>query len=124
MDGEKKAWIDSLIGLGMHGGPFVKFAAHKIAGECDYSGVDIGMRADMLRSAFARHDRRAVVRMVKDWTTPRGRRTASVTKWVPGDHFYALDEKFDSLEAARSHLRKNGYEYEGLTETRMYHDGD
>lgn len=37
----------------------------------------------------------------------------SVSKWVPGDHFYVLDEKFRSLEDAIKHLEFKGYVFDG-----------
>jgi hypothetical protein len=43
-----------------------------------------------------------------------------VSKFVPGEHFHVLNEKFLSLDDAIKHLKSKGYEYDGLDEKFVY----
>jgi hypothetical protein len=110
---EKETERDSLIALAKNGYEFREFAANKLLGlyscwgECRYW---------MLMSAFARQDERAVRRFLDDWVAMDRRPKAQVSKFIPGEHYYALSEKFDTFEEAKNHLSNRGYTYAGLLE--------
>lgn len=44
----------------------------------------------------------------------------AIHKWVPGDHYYALGEKFNTMAEAEAHLERNGFKCLGLRETFVY----
>lgn len=69
------------------------------------------VQAELLKSAAARDDWRQVETFLRDWGGPDTRKVANVSKWVPGAHYYALNDKFDTLAAAKSHLTENGYQF-------------
>lgn len=77
----------------------------------------------ILDSCLARGDIEQAEKDIADWNTQRvaaSRRTEYVSKWVPGDHYYALDQKFDTLAKAKAHLKRRGYAYGGLRERFQY----
>jgi len=78
----------------------------------------------LLTSAFARGDRETAWKFIADWNAERDRLRPkrSVSKWIPGIHFYAVDEKFDTLEEAIEHLQSKGYAYDGLRERHQYRE--
>jgi hypothetical protein len=117
---------ESMISLARNGPDFHGYAAREIL-RGNSSHLDLSLRVDLIRSALNRHDEDAVRVFVNDWADMgiRGPKSAMVSRWVPGDHFYALDEKFESLYEAIQHLKNNGYKYSGITERHVYkHDGD
>lgn len=105
------------IALGLLGGRFAEHAAGMLRRS---SWGDAYFWC--LVSAFNRHDREAAERFVRDWKNEsfRRKKRANVSKWIPGSHYYALDQKFDTLAEAKEHLRDNGYEFGSLIETRVY----
>jgi hypothetical protein len=114
LDDHKEAWLS----LGSrHGGVF----AEKAVGELLRGVPWAEAHWWLLRSAMARGDKEACRMFVNDWS---GRTTArpprAVWKFVPGDHYYALDQKFDSLTEARRHLERHGFSYGGLQEKHAY----
>jgi hypothetical protein len=50
---------------------------------------------------------------------PKPKRS-SISKWVPGDHYYALGVKFDTYAEAKNYLASQGYECLGLIEQYTY----
>lgn len=113
---------DGLVALGMLGSNFAEHATGKLlaANSC-YKEAHYYM----LLSAFARKDAKAVRRFLRDWSGRSKQPRIAVSKFIPGDHYHVLDEKFDTLEAATAHLQKHGYVYGGLHEKHVYvKDGD
>ena len=48
-----------------------------------------------------------------------------VWKWVPGDHYHVLNERFATLLQAKSFLAAQGYAYEGFRTKHVYtNEGD
>lgn len=123
LSADKETWL--ALGVN-HGGPFRSRAASELTSGLPYNpAVGWECRYWLVYSALARGDARAVRVFVNDWSHQRGRPAANVTKWVPGDHYHTLGERFDTLEEAKEHLRKKGYEFGGFSETHAYkRDGD
>lgn len=118
-------WGESMIALARNGYQFAEYAAFQLLRETSRSDVDWEVRYWMIRSALGRQDARTVRIYVNDWKHARHRPSAPVSKWIPGDHYYVLNEKFDTLDEARDHLCNRGYRYEGLIEKHVYtRDGD
>lgn len=69
----------------------------------------------VFRNALARDGIEAAEQLLFDWQM-KAQKTAWVTKWVPGDHFYAQDKKFDRYEQAVAHLESLGFKVLGLKE--------
>ena len=59
--------------------------------------------------------------MLIDWglMIDKKKEKAYISKYVPGIHFYALDEKFLTYSQALEHLEKNGYKCAGLLKHRI-----
>lgn len=78
----------------------------------------------LLTSALARGDDEAAWKFISDWNAERDRLRPkhSVSKWIPGVHYYALAEKFDTLEEAIEYLQSKGYAYGGLRERYQYRE--
>lgn len=78
----------------------------------------------IIDSCLARFDEATAERLIRDWTEEKfkvkAKPTAYVSKFQPGSHYYALDQKFDSEFAAREHLQRNGYECLGLNVKYVY----
>ena len=70
----------------------------------------------MFRNALARDGIKRAEQFLVDWHM-KEQKTAWVTKWVPGDHFYAQGKKFDRYEDAMKHLLSLGFTVLGLKET-------
>ena len=82
------------------------------------------VRFDLLRSAMCRRDVEAVRIFLHDWLYLDARPGQCAYKYVPGEHFYALNTKFNTLNEAISHLTARGYRYAGLHEERVQRLGD
>lgn len=76
----------------------------------------------MLRSAMAREDYEACRIYVNDWSRRRSPPSERVSKFIPGQHYHCLGEKFDTLDLAIRHLKLNGYAYGGLKEVHVYRE--
>lgn len=112
----KEGWL----ALGINeGGRFAQAAASELLRDCKV-GYDKKLSWEvayhMIRSAIAREDKDAVRVYVNDWTNWDGRKTALVSKFMPGEHYHVLDTKFNTLDEARRHLSREGYDYAGLKE--------
>lgn len=115
---------EGLISLGFNGRNFAEYAARNLL-----HGVSTGQLWDIhwacLLSAFAREDADAIRVRINDlkYWKPNQKPTARVTKFVPGQHFHALNEKFLKLDDAIAHVRNNGYEYGGFEEQQAFPEG-
>lgn len=47
------------------------------------------------------------------------RPTRPISKWMPGAHYYALDQKFNTQEQAERHLGEHGYKSSGVEITKV-----
>jgi hypothetical protein len=117
LDDHREAWISLAIN---HGEPFRSHAVREILRGVPYMSAPYDICSRLVYSALAREDADSVRVKVNDWSEYGRARSAPVYKWIPGSHFYALDEKFDGLESAKDHLRMNGYVFSGLVERHVY----
>lgn len=76
----------------------------------------------IIDSCLARGDFDKAHQLIKDWNSRSTRPVNYVSKWIPGNHFYALNAKFDAIEDAISHLEAAGYRYGGLRERFQYRE--
>lgn len=67
-----------------------------------------------VESALARGDTAQARAYLEDWEHIAKRYTR-VSKYEPGDHYYVLDTKFESLEEAIEHARELGWHTLPLT---------
>lgn len=77
-----------------------------------------------LRSALSRGDIKQAEQLLLDWKLQK---QSWITKWVPGNHFYAQGKKFDHLQDAEAYLKNLGFVSLGLKEVEISHtpvDGD
>ena len=112
---------EGCIALSRNGGRFLSYAASELTSGLPHDprcGWEV--RYWLVYSALNRGDVRAARVFVNDWSNHRSRPGARVTKWVPGDHFHTLGERFNTLDEAINHLRNRGYEYDGFSETHAY----
>lgn len=116
MSTEREKDRDSLIALAMNGGRFLGYSVRLLLDlyQC-YSETHYWM----LYSALNRQDKRTARIYLGDWSGRR-ERTARVSKFVPGDHYHALGEKFGTLAEAIQHLETCGYRFGGLHESYFY----
>lgn len=54
--------------------------------------------------------------LLQDWGIQR---QAWITKWIPGDHFYAQGKKFDRFQDAEDYLKGLGFASLGLKEVEI-----
>jgi hypothetical protein len=71
----------------------------------------------IILSCLARGDETEAMELLIDWMPNRYR---CIYKWIPGNHYYALNEKFNTLQEAKDHLRNFGYQFKCLIEQRIY----
>ena len=57
---------------------------------------------------LANGDEEAASKLLDDWMRSNGKLSAKVSRYVPGLHFHALNEKFPTYEAAAAHIRLHG----------------
>lgn len=76
----------------------------------------------MIDSCLNRGDIEGAKRFIQDWNATKVKPKRDVSKWTPGDHYYALDQKFVTLEAAIEHLKAKGYEFGELRERFQYRE--
>ena len=113
---------DDLIAVAMNGYSFAQYAASRLTSlhHC-YSEV----RFWMLMSCFARKDKSTPRMYLIDWMSQDMMPKACVSRFVPGNHFHALDCKFNTECEARDYLRSRGYDCTGLIEKHVYNrEGD
>jgi len=71
-----------------------------------------------MKNALIRGDRSEALRLADEMRERMKKKSATrhirITKWDPGDHFYCLGEKFDSVKEARAHAHTNGYVTDGM----------
>lgn len=122
LDDEKESWLAVCI----YGGPFIARAAAEITRGLPYNpAVSFEIRYYLVYSALCRGDLNAARVFVNDWSKYRGKPTAVVHKWIPGDHYHALNQQFDTLDAAKAYIERSGYKYGGYEERHVYQrDGD
>lgn len=79
------------------------------------------VQSAIIDSCLARGDREKAEQLIQDWNNERdGKRpTADISKWLPGDHYYALDKKFRTLGDAESYLQSRGYRFSGKIRERF-----
>lgn len=111
---EKEGWL----ALGCNFGyPFISHTVSVLMEGISYDRS----RRELLKSAMSRKDKEACRMFINDWSKrPQYRPRVIVSKFIPGEHFHCIGTKFDSLDDAISHLKQNGYEYEGLVEKFIY----
>jgi len=108
---------ESLISLSRLGYDFRQYAVsnlltiHSCYSECRYW---------MLMSALARQDARAARIYLQDWKYQDKLPKAKISKFIPGEHYYVLNNKFNSLEEAKNYLHEQGYIYAGFEEVYTY----
>lgn len=93
--------------------------------EEEESGPLSEVQGYIIDSCLNRGDRDKARQMIRDWNAQRlklSRPKLHVSKWVPGDHYYALSKKFNTLEAAIQHLEENGYQFDGLRQRFQYRE--
>lgn len=117
LDDEKESWIP----LAHNGEPFISRVASELIRGLPYDPlVGWETRYWMVYSALARQDYDCTRRYVHDWSEPKSRSSEVVSKFVPGDHYHALGERFDTLDEAIHYLKSNGRIYGGLKEVYVY----
>jgi hypothetical protein len=82
------------------------------------------VQSGIIDSCLAREDYKAARQFISDWNETRAKESARVvdiSKWIPGDHYYALSQKFSSLSEAESHVRKQGYIFSGVVRERFHY---
>jgi hypothetical protein len=62
----------------------------------------------LVESALVRCDTISATQMLIDWQLLQAPHTR-ISKYVPGDHYYVLDTKFDSYAEAADHARRHGF---------------
>ena len=122
MDDEKEWWIP----LAHNGEPFISRVAYELTRGLPYDPfVGWETRYWMVYAALARQDYDCARQYVHDWSRPKLRPSEVVSKFVPGDHYHTLGDKFDTLDEAIQHLKRNGRAYAGLKEVHVYaREGD
>lgn len=76
----------------------------------------------LIDSCLNRGDIEQAEKFIRDWNSTLAKPKRCISKWIPGNHYYALSEKFNSLEDAINHLKINGFEYDGLQERFQYRE--
>lgn len=119
---DEEGWLALAVN---EGGQFASHAISKVLLDGCNVGYGTGLERDtayyMLRSAIAREDKRTARMYVNDWRRRKSTKpTRMVSKFVPGDHYHTLDQKFDTLQAAQDFLTRCGYSYGGLIEEHVY----
>lgn len=76
----------------------------------------------IIDSCLNRGDEAAAKVFINDWNQSRSRPIRDVSKWIPGEHFYALDKKFSSLDEAIGYLGENGFSFGTLRERFQYRE--
>ncbi len=96
-----------------------------ILGKFEISDVYLSdVQSLMFRFAVQRGDEKYAEQLLVDWGFKKKVKQVYITKWIPGRHYYALDEKFNTYGDAISHLESEGYESLGVKETRIPQEGD
>lgn len=67
----------------------------------------------IIDSCLARRDLDTARQHIIDWNRQRDSKESDISKWTPGDHFYALDKKFSTLGEAIDYLRIKGFRFSG-----------
>lgn len=76
----------------------------------------------IIDSCIARGDLEQARKNIGYWNDERARvprPKRGISKWIPGDHFYALGEKFRTLELAIEHLESEGFAFDGIVRERF-----
>lgn len=117
---ENEGWL----ALGINeGGSFAAHAASELVRDLPHDEFcPCEIKYYILRSAMAREDFEACRIHINDWSQRRSRPSAMVSKFIPGEHYHVLGEKFDTLDEAQQYLRSRGYVYGGLTEKHVYRE--
>ncbi len=113
--------IEGLIALAFNGYDFARHASRKLL---DLKECWTECRYWMLVSALQRQDARAARMYLADWPAQDRKPTASISRFIPGSHYYACGVKFHTFEDAKRHLESRGYRYGGLIEKVAYPEGD
>lgn len=71
----------------------------------------------IFRNALVREGIQRAKQFIRDWKLVETQ--AWITKWVPGDHYYAEGEKFDHYSDAERHLKLRGFNVLGLKEIKV-----
>lgn len=115
--GSKEWWMP----LARLGEPFISRVASELTGGLPYDPTsNREVRYWLVYSALARGDTDAARGFVQDWSKYRARPSEFVSKFNPGDHYHAMDRKFDTLNEAIEYLRRIGRAYAGLKEVHVY----
>lgn len=75
-------------------------------------------------AALRDEDEPRALMFLNDWRKIRRRPTVEIGRFIPGQHFYVLGEKFWSYADAEAHAKKNGYDVSRLNEVRTFKEGD
>lgn len=74
----------------------------------------------IIDSCLARYDEAQAEQLLRDWCGARKRPAEYIHRFQPGSHYHVLDEKFDTENEAREHLRKLGYDCLGVNVKYVY----
>lgn len=109
-------------------------ALSRTAGFCEYAAGQIltisGVKWSetyfwMIVAKLKRHaSYHEVLQVLADWRGERHEKYASISKFIPGEHYHVLDAKFSTLAKARAHAIREGYLPGPLIEKRVYLEGD
>lgn len=101
---------EGLLALGCEGNPFNSYAARELLSgrRLKRELAQNGALFYILLSCFSRRDRRGARQFLVDWTDEYAKPVCPISRFVPGDHYYALDTKFDTYEQASEHIKRSG----------------
>lgn len=78
-----------------------------------------GVQRGMVESALHRGDTRTADIYMQDYRLDSTKK-AAITRFQPGQHYYALGTRFDTYESALAHLTNRGYTCLGVRTTYVY----
>jgi hypothetical protein len=100
--------MQSLLALGCNGGRFSDYAANCLLHNYGcYSSV----RYWILISCFNRGDKNTAQLHLEDWSGKTLKPVANISKFIPGTHYYTLNKKFNSFNAALEYIKLNNHQY-------------
>lgn len=89
----------------------------------DSTGPLTEVQGWIIKAHLDNGDEAGAKELIQDWNAQRDRKLADVSKWLPGDHYYALDKKFDTLDGATRYLESKGFKFSGCVRERfMYRE--
>lgn len=111
--------VEGLLALGVIDCAFAGYAAGRLL---SLKRCDSFVKWNVLVSCFARGDVDKARKLLDSWAGGGRPRSAWVSKFTPGSHYYTCDHKFDTLEEALDHIREAGMRFAGLKESHVYRE--